>query len=124
MSSLHKLAERKRALVASNANAVATFIEGIIPDIESHIETVSDEDLINKDYFQVRLLSSIFSMLARKTNRSFESVLGIAAGILAKHFNVEVTYKVSESSNYLNTDKALGEIGSTKHVDFFLRIPV
>ena len=124
MSSLHKLAERKQALLDSNANAIATFIEGIIPQIEEHIEEVSDEELLAKDYFQVRLLSSIFSMLARKTNRSFESVLDIAAGILAKHFNVEVTYKVSNSSNYLNTNKALGEIGLTKNVDFFLRIPV
>lgn len=118
MSSLHKLAERKRALVASNANAVATFIEGIIPQIEAHIEDVSDEDLINKDYFQVRLLSSIFSMLARKTNSSFESVLATAADILAKHFNVEVTYKVSDNSRCPNKE------WFTKNVDFFLRIPV
>lgn len=121
MSSLHKLAERKRVLVASNANAVATFIEGIIPDIESHIETVSDEDLINKDYFQVRLLSSIFSMLARKTNCSFESVLGMAADILAKHFNVEVTYKMSESARCIEHNKVGWKL---QNVDFFLRIPV
>ena len=124
MSSLHKLAERKQALLASNENAIAIFIEGIIPQIEEHIEDVSDDDLLTKEYFQVRLLSSIFSMLARKTNRSFESVLDIAADILAKHFNVGVTYKVSNSSNYLNTNKALGGIGLTKNVDFFLRIPV
>ena len=121
MSSLHKLAERKQALLASNTNAVATFIEGIIPDIESHIENVSDEDLITKEYFQVRLLSSIFSMLARKTNRPFESVLGMAADILAKHFNVEVTYKVSESVRCIGHNKVCGE---PQNVDFFLRIPV
>lgn len=124
MSSLHKLAERKQSLLATNANVVATFIEGIIPQIEACIEDVSDEDLVTKEYIQVRLLSSSFSMLARKTNRSFESVLDLTADILAKHFNVDVTYKVSENSHYFNTNEAWGQIGITKNVDFFLRIPV
>lgn len=124
MSSLHKLAERKQALLSSNADAVATFIEGIIPQIEAHIEDVSDEDLATKEYIHVRLLSSIFSMLARKTNCSFDSVLGMAVDILAKHFNVDVTYKVSEGNHAFNHYKSLGDIGFTKNVDFFLRIPV
>ena len=121
MSILHKLAERKQALLASNENAIAIFIEGIIPQIEEHIEEVSDEDLLAKEYFQVRLLGSIFSMLARKTNSSFESVLATAADILAKHFNVEVTYKVSESARCIKHNKEWGE---PQNVDFFLRIPV
>lgn len=123
MSSLHKLAERKQALLATNANAIATFIEGIIPQIEAHIEDVSDEDLLTKDYFKVRLFSSIFSMLARKTNSSFESVLATAADILAKHFNVEVTYKMSESVRSVEHNK-VGWKWELQNVDFFLRIPV
>jgi len=123
MSSLHKLAERKQALLATNANAVATFIGGIVPQIEEHIEEVSDEELLTKEYFHVRLLSSIFSMLARKTNSSFESVLGIAADILAKHFNVEVTYKVSEGVRCIEPTKVGCKL-EPQNVDFFLRIPV
>jgi len=114
---MQEIAQRKAKAIEDSKTVLERFVEGMLPTIESELQTLLLSNLINKSHIPIKVSSSVMYALAKNSGATFDETVNGFAILLGEALGVNVKVEMF--------DKLIRGVGFTTlpNITFLLEIP-
>lgn len=115
---MKEIAQRKAKAIEDSKTVLERFVEGMLPTIESELQTLLPSNLINQSHVPIKLSTSVMYVLAKNSGSTFDEAVNGFALLLGEALGVNVKVEMP--------DKLLRGVGyntTLAYITFLLEIP-
>lgn len=114
---MQEIAQRKAKAIEDSKTVLERFVEGMLPTIESELQTLLPSNLVNQSHIPIKLSISVMYVLAKNSGATFDETVNGFAILLGEALGVNVKVEMPD-----RLTRGIG-ISSLPNVTFLLEIP-